>query len=234
MKKHQGGNEMKNNGKAEKLKKKLLSETTQFETVEAYKDCRTTIKASLNDETCKKIMITSPSLQEGKSITCANLAISFAETGEKVLVIDCNLRTPTQQILFDSEVSSNLAQYLNSEEEVNTIIGHTAYTNLDIIQAGEKPGNPSELLSSKRMSELLEILSMQYTYIFFDTPPINVVTDAAILASLVPNVVLVVRKGRTTHKSIRQALEKIKLINATMIGFILNDINKKDLNTNKI
>ncbi|WP_054742959.1 CpsD/CapB family tyrosine-protein kinase [Cellulosilyticum ruminicola] len=227
---------MKNNVKPEKLKNKLLNDKTQFETVEAYKDCRTTIKASLDDEVCKKIMITSPSLQEGKSITCANLAISFAETGEKVLIIDCNLRTPTQQFMFESEVGSTLTQYLNSEneEDVSTIIGHTAYTSLDIIQAGEKPENPSELLSSKRMNDLLENLSQQYTYIFFDTPPINVVTDAAILASAVPNVVLVVRKGRTTHKNIRQALEKLKLINAKMVGFILNDVNKKELNKNKI
>lgn len=236
MVKQQGGNRMKNKINPEKLKQKLLSDTTHFQTLEAYKDCRTTIKAMLSNEACKKLMITSPSIQEGKSITCANLAISFAETGENVLIIDCNLRTPTQQILFETDATSNLANYLNVEstEEITAIIGHTSYPNLDVIKAGEKPGNASELLGSKKMSELLETLSTQYTYIFLDTPPINVVTDAAILASIVPNVALVVRKGRTTHKNIHQALEKIKLVNATVVGFIFNDIDKKSLNTKNI
>lgn len=209
-----------------KLKEnKLLNEYTKFYITEAYKSCRTNIKAKLSDNKCKKIMITSPLPNEGKSITCANLAISFAEIGGKVLLLECNLRKPSQEKLFESKVQNGLSDFLEEKCTALEIITSTSYANLDLIPAGHIPANPSELLDSNKISILFDELEALYDYIIVDTPPVNIVTDASILAAYKEmEIIFVVRRNYTKHKDIKEAIRRLEFVNGKVKGFILNDL----------
>ncbi len=170
-------------------------------------------------------MITSPLPNEGKSITCANLAISFAEIGGKVLLLECNLRKPSQEKLFNSEVQNGLSDFLEQRCTVSEIITPTSYANLDLIPAGHIPNNPSELLDSNKISTLFSELEEIYNYIIVDTPPVNIVTDTSILATYKEmEIIFVVRRNYTKHKDIKEAIRRLEFVNGKVKGFILNDL----------
>lgn len=203
---------------------KLLSEQSSFSTIEAYNSCRTNIKVSLEKEACKRIIVSSPNESEGKSLTCANLGINFAQAGEKVLIIDCNLRTPTQHLYFKLQNDKGIVEGLNERLALSEIITHTDYENLDVITANNTAAKPSDLLGSQRMSDIINESSNIYSYILIDTPPVNLVTDTAILAAQVLNVLLVVRQNLSKQKEIKKAVDDLNFINAKIIGFVMNDM----------
>ena len=201
----------------------ILKDTTGFHIVEAYKATRTNIMFSLANTKCKKIMVTSPLLKEGKSTTTINLAISFAQTGAKVLVIDCDLRKPTIHRKLGissprglSHVISGLAP-LDGED----VIQKEIYPNLDVITSGHIPPNPAELLGSVDMAEVVCKLEERYEYIFFDTPPINIVTDASALIPWVSGCVIVVRQGQTQQRELKDAVAKLNFIGTKILGVVL-------------
>lgn len=205
----------------------ILTDTSSFHVKEAYKAARTNAMFSLTGKGCKKIIITSSFPGEGKSTTCLNLAITFAQTGSKVLVIDADLRKPTVHRKLDISNNNGLSHVISGFCELHQdLIKTTHYKNLDVITAGHIPPNPAELLSSETMAQTLSQLEEQYDYIFLDTPPLNVVTDATVLSPIASGTIVVVRQDKTHHRDLQDALGKLEFVNAKVLGIILHDIKE--------
>ncbi len=203
-------------------RKNILGNSSNFRVQEAYKTLRTNIRFSTPEEGCRKFCITSGLAGEGKSITALNLAISFAETGQKVLLIDADLRRPTMARLLIENGAPGLSNILAGLCTEETAIRKEIYPNLDVMFSGEIPPNPSELLSNPRMGELIGRLSEQYDYIFVDTPPVNIVADACIVASTMDGVLFVVRQNQSERDSVRRGINQLKIAGVKPVGFILN------------
>ena len=202
----------------------ILTARSDFYTREAYKALRTNVAFSLTVEGCKTLLVTSAMASEGKSITALNLSISFAEAGERVLLIDGDLRRPNQSRLLDLKPSpgmSNVLVKLSSPEEA---VRHTKYHGLDVLLSGDIPPNPSELIGATRMEKLLCGLRENYDYIFIDTPPVNVVTDASVLCRLADGVLFVVRERESEKDPLLNAIGQLEFANAKLLGFILNGV----------
>lgn len=204
----------------------LLGENTDFIVREAYNSARTNIIYSLGSERgCKKILVTSASPHEGKTTTSLNLAITFAQTEARVLIIDADLRKPRIYRHLSIERDNGLSDLLCGLIDIDKAIKHCEKYNLDCITSGHIPPNPAELLSSAEMGVILDKLGERYDYIFIDTPPVTVVTEAAAMSSYVNGVILVVRQNNTIHESINRARTNLQLANAKILGYILNDVD---------
>lgn len=202
----------------------ILTNHSSFHVQEAYKALRTNIRFFLSGDGCKKFCITSSRAGEGKSITILNLAISFAQTGQRVLLIDGDMRRPSLARLLIEKPSPGLSNYLagfNGEDEV---IRSGIYTNLDVIFSGEIPPNPSELLGSENMQKLLERMGKRYDYILMDLPPIGVVADAGVIAGSLDGVLFLVRQNSTERDAVSASVKQLELSGARLMGFVLNGI----------
>lgn len=209
--------------------KRILNEDTAFDVVEAYKATRTNIMFSLNNETgCKKIVITSPTAGEGKTTTCINLAKVFAQNGVRVLVIDADLRAPRIHKYLKLENEFGLSNVLAGFKKLDECIRKDVSVNLDCITSGAVPPNPVELISANNMTRLLDDLEGKYDYVFIDTPPLNIVTEALVLSKLVTGVILVTRQKYTMYKMVERAINSLKFADAKILGFILNDADRFD------
>ena len=191
---------------------------------EAYRSLRTNIKYSAIDNDIKTIVITSSIPGEGKSTVAGNLAFSFSDAGYKVLIIDCDLRKPSLHRKFGISNNFGLTDLLIEKTAVKEGIKQIS-KNLSIITSGSIPPNPSEILGSNAFSNLIEIVKQSFDYILIDTPPLIPVTDAQILSKAADGTILVVRSGKTKAKILMQGYEKLKEVNAYVIGSVLNDTN---------
>lgn len=200
----------------------ILSESSPFSVVEAYKTLRTNIRFSQPEEGCRKICITSGMPGEGKSITSLNVAISFAESGQRVLLIDADLRRPTLARLLIENGTPGLSNILAGMCKPEDALHKDRYPNLDIIFSGALPPNPSELLSSPRMQKLIDSLAPKYDYIFVDTPPVNVVTDACVIAAKLDGTLVVARRNHSDREEISRCVNQMKIAGAKILGFVLN------------
>ena len=205
-------------------RRQILNKNTDFAIQEAYKQLRTNIRFCIRDQHCKKFCITSSQAGEGKSITILNLAISIAQTGKKVLLIDADMRRPTIARLLVEKASPGLSEVLLGEVTNEEAVHPSVYPNLDILFSGEIPPNPSEILSGESFAALIEASADKYDYILVDTPPVNVVTDACVIANLLDGVLLLVREGRTNKEEVRQAINNLQLTGAKILGYILNGV----------
>lgn len=205
----------------------VLSEDSSFIVKEAYKSLRTNIMFSLSDDGCKTIAVSSALASEGKSINCLNLAISFAETGVKVLLIDCDLRRPNVARLLNEKASPGFSNVLVHRNSLSDVIRNTPYKNLEVIMTGDLAPNPVELLGSKTMEKTLAELARVYDYIFLDTPPINLVTDTSILSKLVSGIILIVRQNETEKGALLYAVNQLKFVGAKILGFVLNGASEE-------
>lgn len=222
--------------KAILVKKGILNECKKetimgdsFLTVESYKAFRTNLKFSIRKEECKKILITSPSPEDGKSTTSINLAIAISQSGYKVLLIDGDLRKGRIHHYFKGKNQPGLSDLLSHMNTIKECLYITPYDNLHIMPMGSMPPNPSELLGSRQMELLINDLEMEYDYIILDTPPINVVADSLSLIKSMDGAVLVVRENKTTYADIENALMKYRYAKANVLGFVLNGISEKGL-----
>lgn len=203
----------------------ILNPNSSFYVKEAYKTLRTNIRFFLNQEGCKKFCITSSTMGEGKSITILNLAISFAEDGQKVLLIDADMRRPAMARLLVEKASPGLSNVLAGLVDEDKAIRKEVFHNLDILYAGDVPPNPLELLGSERMRELLNRLSQEYDYILVDSPPVNAVADARVVANLLDGVLYLVRQNRTEKEAVARGINLLKLTDAKLLGFVINGID---------
>lgn len=206
--------------------KTILQENTPFTIKEAYKVARTNLMFSLPGEGCKRIVISSSYPGEGKTTTTVNLAITFAQTGARVLILDCDMRKPRIGAIMNLGVNMGLSNVLGGFNTLEEVLMTTPYDNLDVIAAGQIPPNPAELLASRKMQELLDVLSQRYDYIFLDTPPINMVTDTAVLTGCTDGVVMVTRQNFTHHKDVQEALSKLELAGAKVLGSMISGVKQ--------
>lgn len=202
-------------------RKHILSKDTKFVITEAYKLARTNIMFALSTSPSKVITVTSSNPAEAKTTTTVNLAITFAMTGAKVLLIDGDMRKPFVHKLFERlDRKTGLSSVLGGMCTVAEAIRSNIRDNLDIIPAGPTPPNPAELLGSENMAKLVEVLSGHYDYIFIDMPPVNVVSDALLLTKVSAGIVFVIRDNYTKHGDVQDALSQIQLAQGKVLGFI--------------
>lgn len=205
-------------------RRQILNEKTPFATREAYRTLRTNIRFALQGEGCKKFCITSSSQGEGKSITMLNLAITFAEAGQRVLLIDADMRRPAIARLLVEKSTPGLSNILAGLATEQEALRKEVYPNLDVIYSGDIPPNPAELLDSDRMRELLEKLSKWYDYILVDTPPVNIVSDACVVGNMLDGVLVLARQGRSRKDSLKRAVNHLELAGVKVLGCIFNGV----------
>lgn len=219
----------KRTGKREQLARTvaMLNESTPFAVKEAYKAARTNLMFMFAEQKYRCVSITSSFPGEGKTTTCANLAIAFAQTGVKTLIIDGDLRKPRMHRMFSVHSTPGVSDVLGGFAKKDDAIMKTRYENLYLMPAGTIPPNPAELLSSHSMDEMLRSLIDEngFEYIFVDTPPINVVTDAAVVSHNLAGTVVVVKSGSTGKESLKGAILALEQAGVNVLGFILNNIN---------
>lgn len=208
----------------EKDREKLLGENSSFYIKEAYKTLRTNITFSMPYTGCRKLMVASSLASEGKSLNCMNVALTFAETGAKVLLVDCDLRRPNVHRLLNLDATPGLSNYLINMNTIEEIIKHPEGRNIDVITSGDIPPNPAELLGSDRFREFVSKIEQNYDIILFDTCPVNIVTDTAILSKIIPEVVVVALQNSTEKDSLKDAVDQLEFSGAKIIGFILNGV----------
>lgn len=197
-----------------------------FAVVEAYKAIRTNLTFLLAASDTKVFGITSPEAGEGKSTTSVNMAIAFSQLGDKVLLIDADMRKSSIHKKLKIENTAGLSNILAGFNKYSEVINHISDT-LDVITAGQVPPNPSELLGSARFKEFIDSVSKEYGYVIIDTPPVDVVTDALVIAPQTAGLVLVVKDQVTPSDSISRAIEAAKFANINLLGAIMNAANPK-------
>ena len=208
----------------------LLNDATPFASREAFNRLRTNLMYTLNDkEGCPIFAVTSDDQASGKSTIISNVAISYAMSGKKVLLIDADMRAPMQYKLFGLDRRrAGLSELLSGieESEENVIFSH--YTDgLHLLLAGKNPPHPSELIMSQRFENLLTQWSTQYDAIFIDFPPVGIVSDTLAVKHLVTGYLFVLRSTVSDAKRVRLALDAMKQVDAKVLGVILNDVHAK-------
>lgn len=191
---------------------------------ESYRTLRTNIQYSSFDKEYKIIVVTSSEPGEGKSTTAGNLALSMAQDNKKVILIDSDLRKPSIHKKFKISNLVGLSDVMVGKVEITKAI-HRYNNNLVVLTSGKIPPNPSEMLSSKAMTNLLESLKETFDYIILDTPPVQAVTDSQILSTKSDGTILVVRAERTKKESVQNAVNLLKKVNANIIGTVLNGVD---------
>ncbi|ACV64777.1 capsular exopolysaccharide family [Desulfofarcimen acetoxidans DSM 771] len=192
---------------------------------EAYRILRTNIQFSSLDKPIKSLLVTSAGPNEGKSLTVANLAVAFAQAGLKVLIIDCDMRKPTQHKIFELSNIKGLSNVLIGELSLMKGLLDVGIEGLKLLPTGPTPPNPSELLGSQRMKNFIAELYEVFDIILVDTPPVVPVTDAALMAANVDGVLLVVASGQAKIEMTLKAKELLLNVNARIIGTVLNMLN---------
>jgi tyrosine-protein kinase Etk/Wzc len=210
------------NGGASRTDLVTLSDT-RSSGAEAYRTLRTNLLFSAAVRSVSRIVITSPGPEEGKSTTAANLAIAFAQQGERVLLIDCDLRRARIHKIFDETNLPGLTTILVTGENLANAIRQTRVPGLNILPSGPLPPNPAELLGSAQMTALLDRLSENYDLLILDTPPLLAASDAAIVSRIVDGAVVVVRAGSTERSALQTAVQQLGTVGARVLGTVLND-----------
>lgn len=207
-------------------KQMILNENTPFSVAEAYRMARTNIMYLPSEKKCKIFATTSAYASEGKTITSINLAIAFAQSNKKIILIDADMRKPRIKKNMELKSSNGLSEYLAGITD-EAEIAHLNELNLDIITAGKTTAAAAELLELPRMKVLLDKLSESYDYILIDTPPMNLVTDAAVLTNIINGYIFSVRCEFSDLDGIKDAVIALQQVNANIVGFILNGIDPK-------
>lgn len=218
------------NGKSEILRpeQEVLEETIgpsrPFAMAEAHKRLRTNVFFSFADRNeCRVIGVTSAMAHEGKSTTSINLAYDILQAGKKVLLIDADMRLSKIAGTLALNFSPGLSDLLVGENNGQHLIQHAAQLkNLSVICCGEVPPNPTELLSSQRMSVLLTTLKESYDYIIIDLPPVGAVSDALIVSKMTDGMIVVVRQDYADKKYLEDTVNQLRFNQAHIIGFVMN------------
>lgn len=193
---------------------------------EAYRSLRTNIQFSSIDHDIRCIMVTSASPGEGKSTTTANLAVTYAQSDKKVLIIDSDLRKPTMHHTFSVSNRMGISNILTGQCSSEDVITETDIPNLFLLPSGPIPPNPSEMLGSKRMKDLITELLHHFDYIIIDTPPALAVTDAQIVSTLCDGVLLVIDSESVKSGPAMKAKANLEHVQARILGVVLNNMDR--------
>ena len=190
---------------------------------EAYRSIRTNLQFSGVDKEMKVVEVTSAVPNEGKSTVIASLAVVLAQAGKQVLLLDCDFRNPTQHKLFGLH-KRGITNYMSKGEDYHSYIQNVEQENLDILVSGPVAPNPSEMLMSNKMQNLLDTTRAEYDYVLIDTPPIMPVTDAAVLGAKVDGVMIVIASGQDKPELVQAAKTRLVQGGANILGCILNKV----------
>lgn len=213
--------------KGKKEKRKPLTTTLYAEdkrksiVSEKLRGIRSNIMFSHAEE-IKSVLITSEKPKAGKSIVSANIAITYAQVGYKTLIIDGDMRKPTQHYQFETSNYDGLSNLIIGNSDFDKAIRSTRVKNLDLLTSGPIPPNPSELIASESFKKIFEHLQKKYDFILIDTPPIVSVTDAQVFLQYVPNCVLIIDAQKNNRSEVKKAKQLVEQANGHVIGAILN------------
>ena len=201
----------------------VVHEDAKSPVAEAYRTMRTNIQFAKVDSDIRVIMFTSAGPGEGKSTTAANTAVAMAQTGKKVIIVDCDFRKPIQHKIFGKE-NKGATNILVEEHAVADLIQDVDINNLQILTSGPIPPNPSELLGSAKMHEIIDSLKSLADIVIIDAPPAVAVTDACVLAAGVDGVLLVLDSGSVRPEMAQRAKELLLKANGHILGVVLNRV----------
>ena len=221
-----GGGETEEEAKAST--ELLINNDPRSSLAEAYRQLRTSILLSTAGHAPKSLLITSSLPSEGKTTTAVNTAISLAQTGAKVLVIDADMRRPRLHSVFGASNAEGLSTILSSDledQEILKIIQYDKDSKLNLLPSGPIPPNPAELIGSEQMANLLKAMSNHFTHVVVDSPPIASFTDGVLVASMVDGVILVVNSGKSSRQVVRRSRQLLQDIGAKVFGVVLNNVN---------
>lgn len=208
---------------------RILLNINDFDTVETFKSIRTNIRFSLpKSDGGKVICVTSSFPGEGKTTTVINLAITHAQMGAKVILVDCDLRKSTVHKYLKLKRQEGVTDIVCGFAELENAIQKNVQPNFDVLTAGEVPPNPAELLETDAFSELLEDLKAKYDYIFIDTPPAPIVTDTVLITRHCTGAIVVVKENVTTYDLLDETMATLKKASAKVIGVIMLGVTSKE------
>jgi succinoglycan biosynthesis transport protein ExoP len=212
-----------------KDKEKLITAQNPFSIAqEAYRMIRSNIQFMSVDRPSKTIMVTSAGAGDGKSLTAANMSLTLAQAGLRTILVDADLRQPKQHTLFNMNNLIGLTDLLApSQLDLSKALKSTELENLLVLTSGTRPPNPTELLGSQKMAQLLQTLSEQADIIILDSMPVLPVADSVVLSNRVDGVVMVVDSTRTRRSDIKKAIQTLKKVDANILGAVLNRVPRK-------
>ena len=194
---------------------------------EAYRVIRTSVQFAQAGKELQTIALTSCTPNEGKSTTIANLAVVLTQAGKSVLLIDCDMRNPTVHKNFNLSNKVGLSSCISMGTALADAVQKTNIEGLDALTAGVIPPNPSELLGSERMQNVLERAKEQYDYVLIDTPPVMPVTDALIVSRLVDGMILVIASAEVKVEMAREVKNQLVHAGANILGVVLNKVRSE-------
>lgn len=208
---------------AEPMKKTayLLTQKLPFNVQEAYRSLRTNVMFALPGGGCKCIGVTSPTPGDGKSTTASNLAISLAQIGKRVLLVDCDMRLPTIASKFRVKSVPGLSDFLVGQARIEEVIRTVESCDLHILPSGNIPPDATGLLEAKQLESLFSALRGVYDYVIVDLPPVVTVPDAVILSKYLDGYLLTIRERQTVHRAVKEMLRQLQMTDANVIGFVL-------------
>lgn len=204
----------------------ILSREKDFGIKEAYKAIRTNLMFALaENQSCRKVIVTSAVQGEGKTSTTVNLAIAFAMMGNRVLLIDCDLRRPRVHRMLNIKKECGISEVVAGMSDVESAIKKADVApDIDCMTSGRVPPNPAELLASGKMRELIAKLEEKYDYIFLDTPPVTIVADALSMRDFADGYVLVVRENYTPKELLKEARERLDFAGSKILGYVMTGV----------
>ena len=206
----------------------MVGADAPFQFTEAYKSLRTNLEFLSASGNCKTILITSSVSEEGKSNVAVNLAVTLAASGKRVVLVDCDMRKSTiSRYLRIPRNHTGLTNVITSKDEgaLAAALVRVKDSGITVLTAGTIPPNPTELLSTPMTEKIFASLQKAFDYVIIDTPPVSVVTDAAVLCGIADGVLLVVRPGVTTIQSAQLSKKNLEAVNAHILGVVMNGYN---------
>jgi capsular exopolysaccharide synthesis family protein len=218
----------KQNGNGNGHSELLMNVDSRSPLAEAYRHLRTSVLLSTAGRAPKSLLVTSSLPGEGKTTTAVNTAVSLAQTGASVVIIDADMRRPRLQSIFDMHGQLGLSSILSSDvsaEDMLAMVRNDEESGLNILTSGPIPPNPAELLGSDQMRRLLQVLQANYTHVVVDSPPVSSFTDGVLISTMVDGVLLVVHGGKSSRHIVRRSKQLLNDVGAKIFGVVLNNIN---------
>jgi len=216
------------NGNGHAHSELLINIDSRSPLAESYRHLRTSVLLSTAGRAPKSLLITSSLPGEGKTTTAVNTAISLAQTGASVVIIDADMRRPRLQQIFNVDRREGLSSVLSSdatEADMLAMIETDEASGLDVMSSGPIPPNPAELLGSDQMRRLMTALQAHYTHVIVDSPPISSFTDGVLISTMVDGVLLVVHGGKSSRHIVRRSKQLLSDVGAKVLGVVLNNVN---------
>lgn len=196
---------------------------------EAFRTLRTNLMFSSVENPIATLLVTSAANDDGKSAALANLAVTFAQAGHKTILVDADLRQPKQHTIWDVPNKGLTTMMIDDTVLANPPLVNTPVENLQLLPAGDNPPNPADLLSSKRMNDIIGLLKARANYVLFDAPPVLAASDATLLGLKLDGMLLVVSAGQTRRDHTTRAREALERVHVRLLGAVLTNARERQM-----